>query len=191
MSKVQGVVERVRSKVWPDGTSYFFFLEGNETMYKMGRKTPEFKEGAEIAFEVDERGSVKWTSITSLSHRAPEVATVTPPCAAAAAHASPAAPTAPYKAGFTLKDLSIVRQVSQKNAVDMAKFLIDKDLYPLVKTKSKALDAMVELVRALTDGFYADLSTEHAPGAPASPTIIAPAPELTLVPEPARGAFPE
>ena len=127
MALFQGVVEKSKSRVWPNGTSYFFFIEGSDIMFKMGNKAPAFKEGGEISFEADENGSVKWASIKSLSHRAPEeavpVATVLPQLVMVTPAAQVAASVAtPIKfvPGFTLKDLSIVRQVAMKAEIGRA-----------------------------------------------------------------------
>ena len=162
----QGVVEKSRSKVWPNGTSYFFFLEGNDTMFKMGTKAPTFKEGAEISFEANEKGQVNWASIKSLSHRAPEVAAPATPTPAPVAQASvaPKSTAKPYTPGFTFKDLSIVRQVALKAAIEGANFLLSSGSYAIPKTKNKALSGYTDLVQELTDTFYADLSVEHAAG---------------------------
>ena len=181
MALFQGVVEKSKSRVWPNGTSYFFFLEGSDIMFKMGNKAPAFKEGGEISFEADENGSVKWASIKSLSHRAPEEAAPIPKAAPQIAqpvatsnkviiesiqHAAggPVATPIKFVPGFTLKDLSIVRQVAMKAAIEAVPFLVTSGTYALPKTKAKAFDAYIDLVLEITSRLYADLSVTHEAG---------------------------
>ncbi len=170
MTQFQGVVEKSKSKVWPNGTSYFFFLEGSDIMFKMGNKAPSFKEGAEISFEADEKGSVKWASIKSLSHRAPEEvrpASATVPAQnqeTAVAEEVPQSAAVKFVPGFTLKDLSIVRQVAMKAAIEAVPFLVTSGSYTLPKTKAKAFDAYIDLVLEITNRLYADLSVAHEAG---------------------------
>jgi hypothetical protein len=52
----QGVVSKIHSKDFPNGTAYSFTLSGDRTFYRLGNTPPSFKEGDSVRFETAQKG---------------------------------------------------------------------------------------------------------------------------------------
>ena len=183
-----GIVNRIGSKTFKndDGekVSHYFFLKGVERLFKMGSKRPTFKEGAEISFEANEKGTVEWNSIKPIgSVPAPTVAP------ASGVQALPTKEVAPVSSEATsgysrfdkyrnreycdLERRNINRQFAYRLAVELASDLREAGAMVLTNTKGvalspdKAFDAYLAYVEELTNRIYNDVVIDHV----APPTI--------------------
>ncbi len=180
MTHYSGIVSRIGSKVFGDKTSYYFFLDGVEGLFKMGGKRPTFKEGSQVEFDTDAKSYVEWNSIKS-AVAAPEPAK-TAQAAATAAPARSAAPlpVAPFdryrNKQFAYEERrNINRQVARKLAFEEVTKLLELGVFVLPKTQNKMYEAYMAYVAKQTEAIYTDIVADHDPA-------VAPKPVLAIVP---------
>ncbi len=177
MTHYSGIVSRIGSKVFGDKTSYYFFLDGVEGLFKMGAKRPTFKEGGQVEFDVNEKNAVQWDSIKSAPAAPEPVSTAVPtPSAQHAAvpapkQADPAPASAPFDR-YRNRDYAyeerrnINRQFSRRLAFEETAKLLDLGVFTLPKTENKRYEAYMVYVAKQTEAIYADVVADHAPQAP-------------------------
>ncbi|MHB8413974.1 MAG: hypothetical protein ACYDB1_01070 [Acidiferrobacteraceae bacterium] len=174
-------MSRIGSKVFGDKTSYYFFLDGVEGLFKMGGKRPTFKEGGQVEFDVNEKNAVEWNSIKSAPAAPEPVPTAAPQTAPQAAPvpiqtaAPPSAARAPVTVPFDRyrnRDFAyeerrnINRQFSRRLAFEETAKLLDLGVFTLPKTENKRYEAYMVYVAKQTEAIYADVVADHAPQAP-------------------------
>lgn len=183
--KYTGVVSRIGSKQFGEKTSYYFFLDGVEGMFKMNAKRPTFKEGAQIEFEANDQRAVNWGTIAPVNSAPPIAQTLTAPEATmviTGGHVPAPSSPAPVsveerfdkyrnRAYCDLERRNINRQFAYRLAVELTEKMIAAGTIALTNSKGtplppdKAYDAYLAHVEELTSRIYADIVQDHLPEA--------------------------
>ena len=182
--KYTGVVSRIGSKQFGEKTSYYFFLEGVEGLFKMNGKRPTFKEGAQIEFEANDQRAVNWGTIAPVNSAPPIAHTLPAPEATMVitgghvpAPSSPAAPVSVEerfdkyrnRAYCDLERRNINRQFAYRLAVELTEKMIAAGAIALTNSKGaslppdKAYDVYLTHLEELTGRIYADIVQDHLP----------------------------
>ena len=181
--KYTGVVSRIGSKKFGEKTSYYFFLDGVEGMFKMNVKRPTFKEGAQIEFEANEQRAVNWSTITPVNAASPTAHTPAAPETPVTRTGDPLLPPSPPARTFVeerfdkyrnraycdLERRNINRQFAYRLAVDLTEKMMAVGAIALTNSKGaplppdKAYDAYLAHIEELTRRIYADIVQDHLP----------------------------
>ena len=152
METVKGIVEKINCNA-----NGYYGVKLGETWYGAGKYAPKFNEGDEVQFGFTMNGKY-----ANMDFKSVEVI---------AAGSGGASAPAPKQSGSTnsssgggtnwdLKDKRITFLASRKDALELAKLLIDNGGFTLPTAKAGKLEAVTGLVDELTDSYYTSVYGE-------------------------------
>lgn len=170
--KYEGVIGYVSEKPYQNVTLYSFTIKGIDGFFRCGQKKPKEKVGSYISFlaETDQKGNknVDMESINgSVRQPAPPQNKDVPE-----GHQS-SQPVKAYADAQAEKELrkqaweqqkqrSIHYQSAHKDAIELAKFIVEKDFIKLPTAYTSKYSALMALVDDLTNKFFADYELDHS-----------------------------
>ncbi len=155
MSKFTGVVSKTVERSYKGKKLYSFFLRGHEGLFKLGETTPKFKEGSTISFEANEALIVEPNSITAAENA---------PATVVNKEKATATAFVDYRAeADKLRQRNINFQSAHKDAIEVAKFMIDKGFVKMPAKVADQYDVVLALVGELTTKFFNEFAVDHEP----------------------------
>lgn len=160
---MQGVVKRITTKTIPNGSQVFNIQMDDGDWYGFGFDKPAFSEGQQISFEVEFNGRYKNVAKGS--------AQVIGGAPAPAQQQQPAASGSMGRDDFWAnkekRDIVVQRiiqyQAARNSAIELVKVAVEAEAIALPAKKADKMDALVAIVRELTD-VYVDDAREAGSG---------------------------
>jgi len=167
MLKFNGVISKTIERGGRNGGKlYSFFLRGQDGLFKLGTETMKFKEGAGIEFEANDKLEV---NVESMKESVVKQATVADKTSASAGISAFVDHRAEENAA---RQRNINYQSAHKDAIEVTKYLIDKEIIKLpIKTASQ-YDIVMATIEELTGTFYDVFSVDHTPNEPNKPESV-------------------
>lgn len=163
MAKYSGVVGYISEKKWKDKTFYSFTLKGVDGFFGCGMTRPRFKVGGYVEFESEKNDKgFENVDLKTLKDSPSAPASSKDSAAPAAAPAGNSQKYVDFRAeADKQRQKSIHFQSAHKDAIELAKFMVDKEFVKLPAAVNKKYDAVLVLVENLTDKFFAQFESEH------------------------------
>lgn len=149
--KFDGVVGYISEKSFGGKLLYSFTLRGVDGFFRTGEEKPKFKVGSYVTFEAekDAKGNMQ-VDLASISGSVRKPADEKAPSAEAS-----------KTVYVDNRQQAIHFQSAHKDAIEVAKFLVDKEMVKLPATTAKKMDAFMALVSDLTQKFFTEFESEH------------------------------
>lgn len=160
MEQFKGTVGYIGEKKWGTKTFFSFTIKGTDGFFRTGVVRPSFKQGGYIQFEADAQKNVDMNSIVSIGERAPDE--VVKEQSAKIGGMAPGTKPIDFRAeADKARQKSIHYQSAHKDAIEVAKYAVEKGLIRLPVSAPKGYDAFLALIDDLTQQFFTKFESEH------------------------------
>lgn len=150
MSKYEGVVGYISPT--PKFGGYSFTLKGIDGFFKYpGSERPAFKSLAYLSFEADDKKVIDKSTLKS-AYRKDEAPTKLPEASVI---------KDPRIEADKARQRSIHFQSAHKDAIEIARLCVDKELIKLPAAQAKKYDVLLALVDELTNRFFTQFEQGH------------------------------